>query len=89
MSFIGYNQQGFEQLTAAIGNAKNNILNVLDSFSEVEVAIADCWKGEDATEYSEELKNVIATTKTTVTEIYDELLTSCKNTYNDWVNKQK
>ena len=53
MATIGYNASGYNDLAAEIRLRKNNLLDILNSFPEVESAIADAWKGEDATAYCE------------------------------------
>lgn len=89
MSFIGYSDSGFTELTSEIASRKNRILDLLEnSFSEIDAAIAECWSGEDATVYREELKNAINTTKNSVTEAFDTLNIQCNNTYEEWVSKQ-
>lgn len=89
MSFIGYNASGVTELTSEIASRKNKLLDLLEtSLSEIDAAIAECWIGEDATAYREELKNAINTTKNSVTEAFDTLNTQCNNTYEEWVAKQ-
>lgn len=88
MGFIGYNASGYAELAAEIRTRKSNLLNILDSFADVDTAIANCWKGEDADAYREELKKVISSTINSVTEAYDALSSQCNQTYNDWIAKQ-
>lgn len=88
MAFIGYSAAGYTELASEINSRKERLLDVLNSFTEVETAISECWKGEDADAYSEELKRVIESTKTSVSEAYDALGNQCRTTYEDWVNKQ-
>ena len=58
MSFIGYNSTGYSELAAEIRTRKSRLLDILNSFPEVENAISDSWKGADATAYKDELNKV-------------------------------
>lgn len=89
MAFIGYNESGYRELDAEIRRRKNNLLNILNSFPEVQNAIADSWKGEDATTYSDELGKVIQDTIESVSSTYDAMASQFETTFNDWVNKQR
>ena len=89
MAFIGYSTSGYSDLAAEIRNRKNRLVAILDSFPEVQAAIANSWKGEDATAYSEDLAKLIASTKESVSDIYDEMGRQFERTYNDWVEKQR
>ena len=89
MSFIGYSSNGYSDLAAEIKTRKNRLLDILNSFPEVEAAIADSWKGEDATKYCEELNKVIESTKESVSSTYDAMSSQFEQTYNDWVDKQR
>lgn len=88
MAFIGYSASGYTELASEINNRKQRLLNVLDSFTEVENAISNCWKGEDAEQYKEELNKVIEATKNSISETYDALRNQYQKTYEDWVSKQ-
>ena len=88
MAFIGYNTEGYNELAAEIRNRKSRLLNVLNSFPEVETAISDSWKGADADAYKEELKKVIQSTIESVTSVYDAMASEFERTHNEWVNKQ-
>lgn len=88
MAFIGYSDAGYAELASEINNRKQRILDVLNTFVEVENAISECWKGEDADAYTEELKKVIQSTIDSVSEAYDSLGKQCSTTYEDWINKQ-
>ena len=81
MSFIGYNSTGYSELAAEIRTRKSRLLDILNSFPEVENAISDSWKGADATAYKDELNKVI--------QSYDAMSSQFERTYNDWVEKQK
>ena len=87
--FIGYSASGYAELAAEIATRKNNLLNILESFPEVEAAIAEAWKGEDADAYKEELNKVIQATKESVSNTYDSMAREFNNTYNEWVQKQQ
>jgi uncharacterized protein YukE len=89
MSFIGYNSTGYSELAAEIRTRKSRLLDILNSFPEVENAISDSWKGADATAYKDELNKVIQSTKESVTATYDAMSSQFERTYNDWVEKQK
>ncbi|MGN1311707.1 MAG: hypothetical protein ACI4U4_01690 [Bacilli bacterium] len=89
MATIGYNASGYNDLAAEIRLRKNNLLDILNSFPEVENAIADAWKGEDATAYCDALAKVINSTKETVSETYDAMAYEFEKTYNDWIEKQR
>lgn len=89
MSFIGYSSSGYSELAAEIRTRKSRLLDILNSFPEVETAITDSWKGEDATAYSEELRKVVDATKESVSETYDTMARQFEKTYNDWVEKQR
>lgn len=86
--FIGYSTQGHETLINEIENNKKRLLDILNSFDEVYTAINNCWIGEDATKYVEELKKVVELTTSNVDEIYNALKTQCTTTYEEWVAKQ-
>ena len=58
MSFTGYNSTGYSELAAEIRTRKSRLLDILNSFPEVENAISDSWKGADATAYKDELNKV-------------------------------
>ena len=88
MAWIGYNPSGYAELESEIKSRKAALIDILDTFSEVYDAIDNCWKGEDATAYNEELRSVIESTKSTVSEAYDVLSKQCQLTYSDWENKQ-
>lgn len=87
--FIGYNATGYAELAAEINARKNNLLNILESFPEVEAAIGDAWKGEDADAYKEELANVIKNTKDSISNTYESMARQFNYTYNEWVQKQR
>lgn len=89
MSFIGYSSSGYSELAAEIRTRKSRLLDILNSFPEVETAITDSWKGEDATTYSEELRKVVDATKESVSETYDAMARQFEYTYNEWVEKQR
>lgn len=89
MSFIGYSTSGYSELAAEIRTRKSRLLDILNSFPEVETAINNSWKGEDATAYSEELRKVVDATKESVSETYDAMARQFEQTYNEWVNKQR
>lgn len=89
MSFIGYSSSGYSDLASEISTRKTNLLNILNSFPEVERAISDSWKGEDAESYKEELNKVIAATKENVSSTYDAMAAQFERTYTDWVEKQR
>lgn len=89
MAIIGYNASGYNDLAAEIRLRKSNLLDILNSFPEVETAISDAWKGEDATAYTEALSKVINSTKETVSETYDAMAREFERTYNDWIEKQR
>lgn len=89
MAFIGYNSSGYSDLAAEIKTRKSRLLDILNSFPEVQTAIADSWKGEDATAYSEELSKVIQSTIESVSSTYDAMSSQFERTYNDWIEKQK
>lgn len=89
MAFIGYNASGYSDLAAEIRIRKQRLLDILNSFPEVQKAISESWKGEDATAYSEELAKVIQGTIETVTAAYDTMATQFERTYNDWIEKQR
>ena len=89
MAIIGYNASGYNDLAAEIRLRKSNLLDILNSFPEVESAISDAWIGEDATAYTEALAKVINSTKETVSETYDTMAREFERTYNDWIEKQR
>ena len=89
MSFIGYNSTGYSELAAEIRTRKSRLLDILNSFPEVENAISDRWKGEDATANKDELSKEIKSKKESVTTTYEEKSNKFKRTYNDWVEKQR
>ncbi len=89
MAIIGYNASGYSDLAAEIRTRKSNLLDILNSFPEVESAISDAWKGEDATAYTEALAKVINSTKETISETYDAMASEFERTYNDWIEKQR
>ena len=89
MATIGYNTSGYSDLAAEIRTRKNNLLEILNTFPEIENAIADAWKGEDATAYCEALVKVVNSTKETISETYDAMATEFERTYNDWIEKQR
>ncbi len=88
MAFIGYSSSGYSELAAEIRTRKSRLLDILNSFPEVETAISECWKGEDAEAYKEELNKVVHSTIESVTSTYDSMLTQFERTYNEWVDKQ-
>lgn len=89
MATIGYNANGYSDLAAEIRLRKTKLLDILNSFPEVESAIADAWKGEDADAYVEALSKVIRSTGETITETYDTMASEFEATYNSWVDKQR
>lgn len=88
MAFIGYNTAGYEDLVAEIGSRKTKLLEILNSFVDVQTAIADCWKGNDADAYKAELERVILNTKQSVEETYSAMSAQFKRTHDEWVSKQ-
>lgn len=89
MATIGYNANGYNDLAAEIKLRKTKLLDILNGFPEVENAIAEAWKGEDADAYKEALSKVINSTKETVTETYDTMAMEFETTYNNWIEKQR
>ncbi len=89
MAVIGYNANGYTDLAAEIRLRKSNLLDILNTFPEVESAISEAWKGEDANAYCDALAKVINSTKETVSETYDAMAAEFERTYNDWVEKQR
>ena len=89
MATIGYNTSGYNDLAAEIRLRKTNLLDILSTFPEIENAIADAWKGEDATAYCEALVKVVNSTKETISETYDAMAAEFERTYNDWIEKQR
>ena len=89
MATIGYNANVYNDLAAEIRLRKTKLLDILNSFPEVESAIADAWKGEDADAYRDALTKVINSTKETVTETYDTMAMEFETTYNNWIEKQR
>lgn len=89
MATIGYNANGYNDLAAEIRLRKTKLLDILNSFPEVESVIADAWKGEDADAYRDALTKVINSTKETVTETYDTMAMEFETTYNNWIEKQR
>ncbi len=89
MSFIGYSSSGYSDLAAEIRTRKTKLLDILNTFPEVETAISDSWKGEDAENYKSNLNKAIQSTKDSVTSTYDAMASQFEKTYNDWVEKQK
>ena len=89
MAFIGYSASGYNELVSEIRSRKAKLIAVLDSFPEVQAAIANSWKGEDATAYCDDLAKTINSTKETITNTYDEMARNFEKTYNDWVKKKK
>lgn len=89
MAFIGYSSSGYSDLAAEIRTRKGRLLDILNSFPEVETAISNSWKGEDAENYKTELNKVIQATKENVTATYDAMASQFERTYNDWVEKQR
>ena len=74
MSFIGYNSTGYSELAAEIRTRKSRLLDILNSFPEVENAISDSWKGADATAYKDELNKVMPIP----IEVYPEAVSSVR-----------
>lgn len=89
MAMIGYSSNGYSDLAAEIRTRKNKLLDILNSFPEVESAIADSWKGEDATAYCEQLNKLVQSTKENITSTYDAMSAQFERTYNDWIEKQR
>lgn len=89
MAFIGYSSSGYSDLAGEIRTRKGKLLDILNSFPEVEQAISDSWKGEDAESYKAELSKVIEATKESVSSTYDAMASQFEKTYNDWVEKQR
>ena len=88
MAFIGYSSAGYEELAAEIRNRKARLIEILNSFVDVQEAITDCWKGNDADAYKADLAKIIQDTKLSVESTYDAMLAQFKRTHDDWVEKQ-
>lgn len=88
MSWTGYSDSGYTELNSAIVTNKTKILEILNEFVDIDKAIEECWVGEDATLYREELTKLIEETKTAINDIYDALARQCEITYQDWISKQ-
>lgn len=89
MAMIGYSSSGYSDLASEIRSRKSRLLDILNSFPEVQNAIANSWKGEDATEYCEELSKHIQNTIESVSSTYDAMAREFETTYNAWVEKQR
>lgn len=89
MAMIGYSSSGYDALRSEINTRKNKLLDILNSFPEVQSAITDSWKGEDATAYSEELNKLIQSTIENINSTYDAMARQFEKTYNDWIEKQR
>lgn len=89
MAWKGYSDSGASDLSAAINTEKNNLTNIIESFSEVVAKIRECWNGVDADSYVTNLENAIATSKDNVENVLTSLNNQLQSTYEAWGEKQQ
>lgn len=89
MAWIGYSDSGATDINSVVNAEKNNLTNIIESFSEVVADISECWKGVDADSYLTNLRSAITASKDNVENVLTSLNNQLQSTYEAWVEKQQ